>query len=112
MIADFPPISAKQAAERTARLIDEIWSNIPASLPADEALRVAERAIAILATSTDAEFEARLAWPLHLSLALGLAALIAYALIGYTLLAWVSAAAFTGALVIFGCYLLATEPAE
>lgn len=103
--------SAKQT-QRTARLMDEIWSKIPAGLPADEALWVADRSIAILATPTDAEFEAQVGWPLHLSLAVGLAALIGYALIGYALLAWVGVVAFTVGLAIFVLYLLATEPDE
>jgi len=102
----------RQAAQRAAELVDDVWAHIPAELPTDQAMRVAERAIGLLSRPTDAELEDQVGWVLYLALAVGLVALIGYALVGDPLMAWGGAGAFTFAAVIYGWYLVVTEPAE
>ena len=94
----------------TSRYVDVIWAHIPGELDTEQATHVAATAIDILATPSDAEFEATFARALHLALALGLAALIGYALLGYALLAWGGAAAFFVSAAIYVSYLVMTEP--
>ena len=115
MITDFIPKKAHQiaaAAERATQLAGDVWTHIPTDLPVDQATRVAERAIGLLSRPTDAELEQRVAWSLYLALAVGLIALIGYALVGDPLMAWGGAGAFTFAAVVYGWYLVVTEPAE
>jgi len=102
--------TAHQATQRTNTIVDEIWAHIPGELDTEQATHVAATAIDILATPSDAEFEATFARALHLALALGLAALIGYALLGYALLAWGGAAAFFVSAAIYVSYLVMTEP--
>ena len=113
MITDFTPKEARPApASRTFQFISDVWADIPTDIPTDQAMRVAERAIEILSTPTDAELEDQVGWVLYLSLAVGLVALIGYALVGDPLMAWGGAGAFTFAAVVYGWYLMVTEPAE
>ena len=112
MITDFIPKEARPAPGRTFQLISDVFADIPADLDTDQAMRVAERAIGLLSRPTDAELEQRVAWSLYLALAVGLIALIGYALVGDPLMAWGGAGAFTFAAVVYGWYLVVTEPAE
>lgn len=93
-------------ADRAADLIDAVWSQIPAELTTDEAMRVAQAAFDILATPSDAEFTAMVARVLHLGLALGLVATISYALLHDVRLAWLGAALYAGSAVIYVLYLV------
>lgn len=111
MITDFIPKEARPApASRTFQFISDVWADIPTDIPTDQAMRVAERAIEILSTPTDAELEDQVGWVLYLALAVGLVALIGYALVGDPLMAWGGAGAFTFAAVVYGWYLMVTEP--
>ena len=111
MITDFTPKEARPApASRTFQFISDVWADIPTDIPTDQAMRVAERAIEILSTPTDAELEDQVGWVLYLALAVGLIALIGYALVGDPLMAWGGAGAFTFAAVVYGWYLVVTEP--
>lgn len=101
-----------QTAQRANALVDEVWAHIPTDLPTEQALRVAACAFDILSAPTDAEFEAIAARALHLALALGLVATIAYALLHDSRLAWVGAALYTSAAAIYALYLMTTEPNE
>jgi len=98
-----------QAAERAAALADAVWSHIPTDLPTEQAMRVAQTAIDILATPSDSEFEATVARVLHLSLALALIATIGYALLGDARVAWAGAALYAGSAAIYVVYWAATR---
>lgn len=94
-----------------ADLIDEIWAHLHITdLSGEQCQRIARRAIEILSTPTDAELEDQVGWVLYLALAVGLVALIGYALVGDPLMAWGGAGAFTFAAVVYGWYLMVTEP--
>ena len=111
MITDFIPKEARPApASRTFQLISDVWSHIPTDIDMEQGTRVAARALEILSVPTDAEFDHRVGWMLYLSLAVGLVALIGYALVGDPLMAWGGAGAFTFAAVVYGWYLMVTEP--
>lgn len=110
MITDFIPKEARPAS--ASRFISDVWADIPTDLPTEQALRVAERAIEILSTPSDAELEDQVGWVLYLSLAIGLVALIGYALVGDPLMAWGGAGAFTFAAVIYVAYLALTGLSE
>ena len=112
MITDFTPKEARPAPGRTFQLISDVLAHIPADIPTDQAMRVAERAIDLLSRPTDAELEQRVAWSLYLSLAVGVLLLIGYALVGDPLLAWGSAGAFAVSAAIYAWYLVVTEPVE
>ena len=107
MITDFTPKEARPApASRTFQFISDVWADIPTDIPTDQAMRVAERAIEILSTPTDAELEDQVGWVLYLALALGLACTAAYALLGASWLAWVGAACYALALVVYALMLM------
>ncbi|MBK9944325.1 MAG: hypothetical protein IPP13_28000 [Kouleothrix sp.] len=91
-------------------LIDQVWEHIPGELDTEHATRVAATAIALLSEPSDAEFERAVALLLYPSLATGLAFTIAFALLGYALLAWGGAAAFFVSAAIYVSYLVMTEP--
>lgn len=89
MIADFP---TKHATQRANELVDDVWAHIPTDLPSEKALRVATRAFALLATSSDTN---KVAGRVLLGLlGLGLMLTAAYALLSIAALAWAAAAVY------------------
>lgn len=92
---------SNQAAQRAAELVDDVWARIPAELPTDQAMRVAQAAIDILSAPTDAETTRLLTLAVHLGLAAGLTFTIAFALLGLPLLAWGGAVCYALALAVY-----------
>lgn len=102
MIADF----RSTAAQRANELVDELWSHIPAELPTDQAMRIAQAAIEILSAPTEAEVLRLITLAVHLGLAAGLTFTIAFALLGLPLLAWGGAACYALALAVYMLHLV------
>ncbi len=88
MIADF---SLDHATQRANELVDDVWAYIPTDLSGEQALRVAARTFALLATPSDTEARGRLLLGV---LAAALLLTIAYALLTIAALAWAAAGVY------------------
>lgn len=91
----------RKTQRETNRLIDDVWALIPADVPAADAAHVAATAFDILQAPASNELAVIPRAALIAALVFGLLATVAYALLGAAWLAWVGAACYTVAAIVF-----------